>query len=94
VQLPQSAKLLAKRSDARLGQALSEYLILTALIAVGSIAVVQILGKNLQSRLGMVASAIGGENKKITAEKVKEEHYEIRDLGDFNEAMQDNQSGK
>jgi Flp pilus assembly pilin Flp len=90
---PQNAKLLAVKKPAprkRLGQALSEYLILTSLVVVGSIAVVQVLGSNLQSRLAMVAAALGGKKKTFAGEQVRKEHYEIRDLGDFTQAMQDN----
>ena len=77
----------------RRGQALSEYLILTALIAVASIAVVQILGGNIRSRLAMISDAIGGANPhEIKAIEAREKHYQVRDLGDFSDAIQDNQS--
>ena len=85
----ESARSPAK-SLAQSGQAMTEYLILTAIIAVGSIAVVQILGKNLHSRLAMVAAALGGDKKEIASEKVKEEVYKARDLGDFNDGFIDN----
>ncbi len=76
----------------RRGQALSEYLILTALVAVASIGVIQLLGSNLNRSLGEVAAALGGERKEITKKTVEEKHYEVRDLGDFNKAMEDKDS--
>lgn len=67
------------------GQAISEYLILTAIIAVGSIAVVQTLGYNVHSRLAKIAAALGGGARKdIDAATIrKKDHYEMRDLDDF-----------
>jgi len=72
------------------GQALSEYLILTALIGVASIAVIQTLSGNLRKNLGEVSAALGGEKKELQAIKVEEKHYKVYDLGDFNDGMQDN----
>ncbi len=74
------------------GQAISEYLILTALIAIGSISILQILSYNIKSRLSNVANAIGGHaQEKVDSKKAKEENYQVRDLGDFTESIQDNQ---
>jgi Flp pilus assembly pilin Flp len=73
------------------GQAVSEYLILVALIGIASIAVIQTLGHNLNARLGEVAAHLGGDHgKKITSRQVTEDMYKVRDLGDFGDAAQDN----
>ena len=71
------------------GQAMSEYLILTALIAIGSIAVVQLLGTNIQRRMATISEAIRGEKKVFEGKKAEERHYEVRDLGDFSEGFED-----
>lgn len=76
----------------RRGQAMSEYLILTALIAVASIGIVQLLGFNIRSRLAMISNAIGGSSsQRIEGKRATQEHYKVRDLGDFSEGAQDNQ---
>lgn len=79
------------KKTSKRGQALSEYLILTALIGVAGIAVVQVLAKNLHSRFAEIASTLGGEKKKISAEKIKEDQYKIHDLGNFSHGFQDSQ---
>lgn len=76
------------RFGSRSGQAISEYMILIALISVGSIAVLQVLSSNLQSRLGIVSEALRGEKKKLSGQALTKEHYSIRDLGNFQDAMQ------
>ena len=75
----------------RRAQALTEYLILTALLAVGSFAVVQILGSNIRRKLGDVSNAIGGYRSQTRGLKAQEKHYEVQDMGDFNGALQDNE---
>jgi len=73
-------KLLTKK-----GQSLSEYLILTALISVGSIAVVQLLSRNLRTKFVMISESIRGEkDSKLKGVEAKEHHYETLDLSDFN----------
>ena len=73
------------------GQALTEYLILTALIGVASIAMVQVFSSNLRSRLAVISEAIRGHRTQIEGVEARERHYQIRDLGDFQEAIQDNE---
>ena len=82
-------KTSKKLSTSKTGQTLTEYLILTALVGVGSIAVVQILGSNLQMGIGKVADAIRGKKNTNKGSALKEEHYSIKDLGDFNSALTD-----
>lgn len=83
---------LRKSATSKKGQALSEYLILVALIGVGSIAVVQVLSHNLKTRLAMVSENLRGEHKAhFDGKKIEQKHYRIRDLGDFNEGIQDNE---
>ncbi len=73
------------------GQAIAEYLILTALIAIASVGIIQILGSNLQRRLTVISETIRGNKTKIDGIQAQEKHYKVRDLGDFQEAMRDNE---
>jgi len=70
------------------GQSMTEYLILTALIGVGSMAVVQTLGKNLNAKLATIANVLAGQSDKtIKGEAVKRDQYDKKDLGDFSDAI-------
>ena len=71
------------------GQAISEYLILVALIAVGSIAVIQVLSRNIRTRLGVISEAIRGHKKELEGVELRSEHFETLDMGDFQDAIQD-----
>jgi pilus assembly protein Flp/PilA len=50
----------ATNRDREEGQALVEYALILALIAVVSITVLQTLGTNVSAKLGEIATAIGG----------------------------------
>lgn len=73
------------------GQAMVEYLILVALVAIASMSIVQILSKNLRTRLVKVSDTLAGESGKrnLKGTVAGEEHYKIRDLGDFDDAIED-----
>ncbi|MBS1984418.1 MAG: hypothetical protein JST16_09605 [Bdellovibrionales bacterium] len=75
----------------RRGQAMSEYLILVALISVGSIAVIQVLARNLHGKLAEVSNHLGGyDDAQIKGVKAKQELYQIHDLGNFGDAIRNN----
>lgn len=65
------------------GQSLIEYLVLVCLIAVGSMAVVRVVGKNIRVQFANVSRALGGESEALTTEKVKTQDYSKRDFSDF-----------
>ena len=65
------------------GQSLIEYLVLVCLIAVGSMAVVRVVGKNVRVQFANISRALGGENTKLEAEKVSSDDYSKRDFSDF-----------
>lgn len=74
------------------GQALTEYMILTALIAVASIAVVQLVGGNIVSKFANIANAIHGERESnIHGNRAEERHYRTRTLYDFAEGAHHNE---
>lgn len=51
------------------GQAIAEYLILTALIAIASIGIIQVLSKNMRGKLDQINAAIIGEKKNSKVHK-------------------------
>lgn len=66
------------------GQGLIEYLIIVAIVAVGSIAVIKTVGGNLNVKFATVANALGGkETRAIKAHEVTESMYKKRDFSDF-----------
>ncbi len=80
---------LRQNNKKKAGQALSEYLILTAIVGIGSIGVVQLLSTNLNRKIGVVSEAIRGNKKELTGVELKEKHYKVYDLGDFADGMTD-----
>jgi Flp pilus assembly pilin Flp len=75
----------------RKGQALTEYLILTALIAVASISIVQVMSSNLRRKMSTVSEAIRGEAREFEGIRAEERHYKIYDMGDFHKGIIDSQ---
>lgn len=65
------------------GQGLIEYLIIVSIVAVGSMAVMRVVGSNLNRKFGSIAEALGGQTSKIQALQVDQSHYKKRDMSDF-----------
>lgn len=66
------------------GQGLVEYLIIVAIVAVGSISVIKVVGANIDVQFANVAQALGGnDTRKKEAHKVTETMYKKRDFSDF-----------
>ncbi len=66
------------------GQGLIEYLIIVAIVAVGSMAVVRVVGANLSVKFGAVANALGGvSGKNQSAHEVTNNMTKKRDFSDF-----------
>ncbi len=73
-------KLLKNRK----GQGLVEYLIIVAIVAVGSISVIKAVGGNLNVQFANVAQALGGTNsRKVQAHEINESMYKKKDLSSF-----------
>lgn len=84
----------ASTTNRKKGQSVAEYMILVCLVGVGSIGVIQMLSSNTQRALGRAANALGGEESDIEMKKVQEKHFKVRDLGDFDEGVTDNENKK
>ena len=83
-----------KRLKNAKGQGMIEYLIIVAIVAVGSIAVIKVVGGNIDVQFANVAQALGGSNStKINAHQVTESLYKKRDFSSFSEDSV-NSSGK
>ena len=66
------------------GQGLIEYLIIVAIVAVGSIAVIKVVGANINVQFANVAQALGGtDSRKKEAVAVTSTLYKKRDFSDF-----------
>jgi Flp pilus assembly pilin Flp len=77
------------------GQALIEYLIIVALVGVGSIALMRAVSQNINARFANVVHALGGKVEgKRNASEVTSNMYRKRDLRDFVEGSLDAQDSK
>ncbi len=66
------------------GQGLIEYLIIVAIVAIGSISVIKVVGANLNVQFANIAQALGGNaTTKKQAHKVTDSMTKKRDLGNF-----------
>lgn len=82
------------KQNRKKGQALAEYIILTALIGIGSMAIVQVLSSNLRRKVAQISESVRGEKSEISGVKASEKHYKVYDMGDFDEAITDNAAQK
>lgn len=65
------------------GQSLIEYLLLVALMAVGTIGVLRVLNKTVQTNFANITSALQGESRTAKHEAIKTSDYKKRDMSDF-----------
>ena len=65
------------------GQSLIEYLILVALMAVSSIAIIRVLNQTVKSRFANAVHALQGTSKKVKTDSIKQTDYQKSDLSDF-----------
>ena len=65
------------------GQGLIEYLIIVAIVAVGSMSVIKIVGGNLDAQFAKVAYALGGKGKPGEPHEILESSYKKRDFSNF-----------
>ncbi len=66
------------------GQGLIEYLIIVAIVAVGSISVIKVVGANINVQFANVAQALGGKKTtSIDSHAVTETMYKKKDFSSF-----------
>lgn len=79
-----------RQKDRKKGQAIAEYLILTALIAIASISVLQLLSSNIRRKIAVVSNAIMGNTEaRIEGKKAESKHFEVIDMDSFDKAIVD-----
>ncbi len=71
------------------GQSLIEYLIIVALIGIGSIAIMRSLGQTIYVRFANITNALQNKNDDIKTENVRTELHQKRGLNDFFKAAGD-----
>ncbi len=65
------------------GQGLIEYLIIVALIAVGTIGIMRVMGQAVGSRFATISDALQGERKTHAVDAIDDNLLRKKDLGDF-----------
>lgn len=66
------------------GQSLIEYLILVAVIAVGTMGVVRVVGGNVSVQFANIAKALGsGDGQQLKAKTLDQSMYSKKDLTNF-----------
>ncbi|MEN0058372.1 MAG: hypothetical protein AAGB31_06020 [Bdellovibrio sp.] len=70
-------------SKNRRGQGMIEYLIIVAIIAIGSISVMKVVGGNVSVRFANVANVLGGKGKNPSAYEVTDTMVKKKDFSNF-----------
>lgn len=66
------------------GQGLVEYLIIVAIMAVGTMAIMRIMNQTVSSKFARVTATLqGNQGPKIHTAPLEEEHFKKRDMSDF-----------
>jgi len=65
------------------GQTLIEYLIIVAVIAIGSIFIVKSLGQTVRVRFANITNALQDKHDEITLQPLSADEYSKRGLSDF-----------
>lgn len=65
------------------GQSLIEYLMIVALVAIGSLAVMRTLGHTVSVRFANITNALQNKDPNIQPQEIKKAEYQKRNLSDF-----------
>ena len=66
------------------GQSLTEYLLLTALLAIASMGIVRLMGQSVAGKFAQITEAIQGGKATVQAPQgVSQDLYQKRDMSDF-----------
>ena len=66
------------------GQGLVEYLVIVALMAVATMAIMRTLNHNVSAQFARIAVVLnGGEGESVKTESVRKTDYDKRDMSDF-----------
>lgn len=68
----------------RRGQGLIEYLIIVALVAVGALGIMRVVGSNVSVQFANIAKALGsGDDQQLKAQQIDSQMYSKKDLSNF-----------
>ncbi len=82
-------QMMQKLRQNKLGQGMTEYIIIVALIAIAAITVISVFGDNIRGQFANAASAIGGGDGKAGDEILKDDvDVEKRGMKNFNEGIE------
>jgi len=80
------------RFDSRLctaGQGMTEYVIIVALMAIASIAIIRVVSTHMKASFGDVANALQGKETNLSpSETVDDSDIEGKDMGSFTEGVE------
>lgn len=71
--------------ESKKGQGLIEYLIIVALIAVASMAIMRVMSQTVQAKFAKVTQVLQGGNNSVDVrvEAIQEQHFKKKDMNDF-----------
>lgn len=69
------------------GQGMTEYIIIMAVVAIGAILIIGILGKNIKTAFAKAASAMSGRQERIKYVEPAAEDTEQNDMGTFDKRV-------
>lgn len=80
-----STKFSKDKRKTKIGQGMTEYLIIVALVAVGSIAIIRTLGGSLRTGFAKITMGIQGKGNpsSIRDPKISKSQYKRNDMSDF-----------
>lgn len=86
---------MSKQIKNQKGQSLIEYLIIVAIVAVGTISIVRVVGKNISVQFANIAKSLGsGDDNQLKAEKLDSKMYGKKDFSNFLEGASSGASKK
>lgn len=82
------AKMPVRRFRRKLGQGMTEYIIVIAIVAIGAILIIGIFGKQIKNTFGRISMALSGKSQPAAAPDVSDAS-DRDDLGDFDKKVGD-----
>ena len=76
-----------RRNRSKSGQGMTEYIIIIAIVAIGSILIIGILGKNIKVAFAKTASAMSGKQQKMKYVQPKASDIQHNDMGSFDKKV-------
>lgn len=67
------------------GQGLVEYLIIVALMAIATMAIMRVMGQTVQAKFARITQVLQGNESSVSiqVESIEENHFKKKDMSDF-----------